>query len=78
MRIGVGDTTVTIAAVAVADTEVAVGPKKRINVVFTFLDTVTLMRLVGSLVESFTPGAEVGKVTATVSSDEPPKPLLRA
>ena len=77
--IGTGARASRIAAVADADTVVTVGPNKRINVVLTFLDTVTVMRLGVSEVERFvTPDADVGKVTATVSVDEPPNPFLFA
>src|SRR5215469_3910040 len=76
--IGTGDTTLTIAAVAVAFTVVAVGPKKRISVVATLRDTVTRIRVTGSVVERVTPGAEAGKSTVTVSLAEPPNPFWLA
>jgi hypothetical protein len=78
IRIGTGAITLTIAAVAVAFIVVTVEPKRRSRVVFTSRDIITLMRLLGSLLERATPGAEVGKETVTVSLAEPPNPLIRA
>jgi hypothetical protein len=81
-RIGTGAITDTIAAMAVAFIVVTVEPRRRSRVVFTFRDTDTLMRFVGSLPERTTPGAAVaggvGKETITVSLAVPPNPLFRA
>ena len=56
-RIGVGEVTLTIAAVAVAFTVVAVGPNSFISVVLTLRVIVTWTTLTGSVVlsESVTP-----------------------
>src|SRR5437762_3148443 len=77
-RIGTGAITLTIAAIAVAFMVVTVEPKRRRRVVFTSREIMTLMRLVGSLAERATPGAEVGNETVTVSLAEPPNPLFLA
>ena len=68
----------TMAAIALAFMVVTVEPKRRRRVVFTSREIMTLMRLVGSLAERATPGAEVGNETVTVSLAESPKPLFLA
>jgi hypothetical protein len=76
---GTGVTTFTIAAIPVAATVVAVGPRKRINVVDTLRETVACTRWIGSLEKSI-PGAALsaGYEILTVSSAIPPNPLFLA
>src|SRR5437667_6673546 len=76
-RIGTGETTATMAAVAVARSLDVDGPTNRISPVCTVREIVTRRRLTGSDA-SVTPGAGVLNSTNTVSSEPPPNPLLRA
>src|SRR4051794_25133079 len=70
--------TLTIAAIAVAFIVVTVEPRRRRRVVFTSREIMTLIRLVGSVADRATPGADVGNETVTVSLADPPNPLFLA
>src|ERR1700712_3350076 len=74
-RIGTGEATFTMAAMATAFTVVVEVPNNPSKVVRTLRCTVTRISAVGSVVEKFTPATvEVaGKSTVTVSLDEEPK-----
>src|SRR5690242_5613094 len=76
MMIGMVDTSAMIAAVAVAFTVAVFVPSIRMKLVPKFRVIVTRMRLTGSEPDRFTPGADVGKSTVTVSSAVLPNPLI--
>ena len=76
-RIGTGDTTEQMHAVAVAAIAEVEGPTNRISPVDRVRVIFTRMRLTGSVAAKVTPAAEVGKSTVTTSF-VPPNPFLRA
>ncbi len=78
-RIGTGDTTLTMAAVADATIfEVEGPPTNRINPFGRVRVIFTRIRVTGSVVDKVTPAAEVGKSTVTTSFEPLPNPFARA